>query len=105
MATIHAISIVVHLWFEVFEWIWPSDEWSLDLPNLQSITLGDSTFFESLSTIIESNLEFRTLIMKIDLPKLNYIELGESVLEGVTENESCSLIMRGTNELWKNDES
>ena len=43
--------------------------------------------------------------MKIDLPKLNYIELGESVLEGVTENESCSLIMRGTNELWKNDES
>ena len=39
------------------------------------------------------------MLIEIDLPKLNYIELGESVLEGVTENESCSLLMRSTNEL------
>ena len=38
-------------------------------------------------------------MITIDLPKLNHIELGESVLEGVTENESCSLLMSSINEL------
>ena len=46
------ISFIVHLWFEVLIWYWIS-EW-LDLPNLQSITLGKGAFEESLSTIIES---------------------------------------------------
>ena len=49
---IQAISGVVHSWFEVLKWYW-INEW-LDLPNLQSITLGDWTFDNSLSTIIES---------------------------------------------------
>ena len=48
----HPISIIVHLWFEVLNWYW-TFEW-LDLPNLQSITLGNYAFSDSLSTIIES---------------------------------------------------
>ena len=46
------ISFGVCLWFEVLNWYWIF-EW-LDLPNLQSITLGNDAFRESLSTIIES---------------------------------------------------
>ena len=46
------ISGIVHLWFEVLNWYWLF-EW-LDLPNLQSITLGDDAFYESLTTIMES---------------------------------------------------
>ena len=46
------ISITVHLWFEVLTWYW-TFEW-LDLPNLQSITLGYCAFFRSFATIIES---------------------------------------------------
>ena len=49
----HAISILVHLWFEVLIWYWIL-EWCIDLPNLQSITLGYCAFDDSLSTIIES---------------------------------------------------
>ena len=49
---VHAVSIIVHLWFEVLNWCWIF-EW-LDLPNLQSITLEDYAFCESLTTIIES---------------------------------------------------
>ena len=52
LEVIHGISIIVHLWFEVLNWYWIS-EW-LDLPNLQSITLGRYAFEESVSTIIES---------------------------------------------------
>ena len=48
----HSISIGAHLWFEVLIW-YRIFEW-LDLPNLQTITLGDRAFCESLSTIIES---------------------------------------------------
>ena len=35
-------SLIVHLWFEVSNWYWIF-EW-IDLPNLQSITLGDDVF-------------------------------------------------------------
>ena len=52
LEVIHTISMIVHLWFEVLKWYWIF-EW-LDLPNLQSITLGDRAFQASLSTIIES---------------------------------------------------
>ena len=52
LEVIHTISVIVHLWFEVLNWYWIC-EW-LDLPNLQSITLGDYAFEECLSTIIES---------------------------------------------------
>ena len=48
----HTISITARLWFEVLNWYWIF-EW-LDLPNLQSITLGDWSFGNSLSTIMES---------------------------------------------------
>ena len=48
----HGISVVAHLWLEVLNWYWIF-EW-LDLPNLQSITLGGNAFYDSLSTIIES---------------------------------------------------
>ena len=48
----HTISMIVHLWFEVLNWYWLF-EW-LDLPNLQSITLGNLAFSNSLSTIMES---------------------------------------------------
>ena len=48
----HIILVPVPLWFEVLNWYWIF-EW-LDLPNLQSITLGDRAFCRSLSTIIES---------------------------------------------------
>ena len=46
------ISILLHLWFEVLNWYWIF-EW-LDLPNLQSITLGRYSFYDSSSTIMES---------------------------------------------------
>ena len=46
------ISIIVHLWFEVLNWYWMF-EW-LDLPNLQSMSLGDYAFRFSSSTIMES---------------------------------------------------
>ena len=52
LEVIRPISIMVHLWFEVLKWYWLF-EW-LDLPNLQSITLGNYAFSDSLSTIIES---------------------------------------------------
>ena len=47
-----AISVIVHLWFEVLNWEWIF-EW-LDLPKLQSIKLGDFAFLDSLSSKIES---------------------------------------------------
>ena len=52
LEVVHTISVGVHLWFEVLTWYW-TFEW-LDLPNLQSITLGYCAFSDSLSTIIES---------------------------------------------------
>ena len=52
LEVIHAISIVVHLCFEVLNWYWIY-EW-LDLPNLQSITLGNIAFCNSLWTKMES---------------------------------------------------
>ena len=45
------ISFIILLWFEVLIWYWIFD-W-LDLPNLQSITLGNYAFQESFSTKIE----------------------------------------------------
>ena len=51
-----------------------------DLPHLNSIELGDYTFFASLSTIISN------------LPHLNSIKLGKWALQGRSD-ESCSLKM------------
>ena len=52
LEVIHTISIIVHLWFEVLNRYW-TFEW-LDLPKLQSITLGNFAFRKSLSTKIVS---------------------------------------------------
>ena len=39
----------------------------------------------------------------IDLPSLQSITLGESALCGRKDDESCSLIMRSTDEMIRND--
>ena len=39
----------------------------------------------------------------IDLPSLQSITLGEWALEGRDDDESCSLTMRSTNEMIRND--
>ena len=52
LETHHATSVVVPLWFEVLIWYWVF-EW-IDLPNLQSISLGNHSFRDSQSTIMES---------------------------------------------------
>ena len=69
----HLISTIVHLWLEVLNWYWIF-KW-LDLPNLQSITLGDYTFyyssFEIRGKYVILNIEW------IDLPNLQSITLGD----------------------------
>ena len=52
LVVIHAIFIHTPLWYDVLIWYWIC-EW-LDLPNLQSITLGDNAFRDSMSTVIVS---------------------------------------------------
>ena len=39
----------------------------------------------------------------IDLPSLQSITLGEDALEGRYNDDSCSLIMRSTNDMIGND--
>ena len=39
----------------------------------------------------------------IDLPSLQSITLGEWALEGREDDDSCSLTMRSTNEMIRND--
>ena len=69
----------------------------VDLPNLEYITLGDTAFCDSLSTIIES-IEELNEIMSIDLPSLISIRLGWRALAG-RKDELCSLTMRSLNEM------
>ena len=38
-------------------------------------------------------------LIDIDLPLLRSIQLGDSVLQGRSDDESCSLTMRSNNEL------
>ena len=52
--------------------------------------------------LINSNRKYWMVINEmivIDLPKLRSIQLGQSALEGRESDESCSLIMRGMNEI------
>ena len=42
-------------------------------------------------------------LIVIDLPSLQSITLGWCALEGRNYNSSCSLIMRGNNEIIRND--
>ena len=74
-----------------------SNEYAIDLPNLQSITLGDTAFNASLHTVIES-MNWIRMKWLIDLPSLQSIQLGYEAVEG-DYSDSCSLIMRGKNVL------
>ena len=42
-------------------------------------------------------------MIRIDLPSLQSITLGECALYGRVDDDSCSLIMRSTNEMIRND--
>ena len=80
-------------WYRIIEW--------LDLPNLQSIILGDYAFLYTLSIVIES-IDSREWDYRIDLPSLETIELGRMALGGSTDT-SCSLAMRSNNNtIWSN---
>ena len=39
----------------------------------------------------------------IDLPSLQFIQLGDGALEGILIDSSCSLIMRSNNEMIRDD--
>ena len=58
---------------------------------MNSITLGDYSFYYSMNTIIESI--FNNDNNEIDCPYLKSINLGLFSLFGEWGNESCSLIM------------
>ena len=59
---------------------------------MNSITLGDYSFFYSMNTIIESIFNNNDN-NEIDCPYLKSINLGLFSLFGEWGNESCSLIM------------
>ena len=42
-------------------------------------------------------------MIDIDLPSLQFIQLGYGALEGIWNDDSCSLTMRSTNESIRND--
>ena len=42
-------------------------------------------------------------MIDIDLPSLQTIQLGYNALWGIWDDDSCSLIMRSTNEMIRND--
>ena len=74
---------------------------SIDLPSLQTITLGDSAFYESKTTIIESiQFSFLYSFISIDLPQLQSINLGSSALIGYLDDSYPTLLqMRSNNNL------
>ena len=63
LEVVHGIFVIVRLWFEVLIWYWIF-EWCIDLPNLQSITLGKGAFEDSPTFDLSS------------LSSLESIELG-----------------------------
>ena len=42
-------------------------------------------------------------MIEIDLPSLQSIHLGDDALEGRNDDSSCSLVMRSTNEMIRNE--
>ena len=72
---------------------------SIDLPSLQTITLGDYAFCESETTIIESiQFSFLYSFISIDLPQLQSINIGSFALNNVYSSNSL-LQMRSNNNL------
>lgn len=69
-----------------FHWlVWQNDySWYTDLPQLQTVRLGDSTFEDSHSVVFES--ECWCWSSYLDLPKLLSIQLGSSVFRGDDSN-------------------
>ena len=74
------ISIIVHLWFEVSQMIFKIS--SLDLPNLQSIRLGNYSFYGSSITIIEST-EWMCLKWKCRSIVSRIIKTGKTGVEWI----------------------
>ena len=74
---------------------------SIDLPSLQTITLGGSAFYESKTTIIESiQFSFLYSFISIDLPQLQSINLGYYALNGYWDDLYSTLLqMRSNNNL------
>ena len=66
----------------------------IDLPSLQSIELGKTSFGGSSTTIIESMILIWNEMKWIDLPSLQSIKLGYCALCGHDDDESCSMTMR-----------
>ena len=85
---IHAISVIVHLWFEVLNWYWIF-EW-LDLPNLQSITLYDYAFCNS------------EIYGIYNLDSLESIEIGNSCFGSVKSFQIDGLNRLKTIKIGKN---
>ena len=77
------ISIVVRLWFEVLIWYWIF-EWCIDLPNLQSITIGDYAF------------SFAQLFLIKNLNFLRSLEIGDKCFINVVTFE-----INGLKSLWQ----
>ena len=73
----------------------------IDLPSLQSIELGESSFANSNTTIIESMLLIWFEMKWIDLPSLVSIKMGDLALVG-KDDESCSLTMRSIHSMISN---
>ena len=95
------ISSVVPAWFEVLSWYWII-KW-LDLPSLQTITLGGCAFNKSILTIFESIEWICMKYLNVDLPSLQSIALGHCSLIGKWFDSTDSVIMRSNYKMIQND--
>lgn len=66
---------------------------SVDLPALKSIVLGNYAFCESQVIILESFALFFCNLC-IDLSNLSSISLGKFSLQGIYDDELCSLTLQ-----------
>lgn len=69
---------------------------------MESISLGNQTFYNSLNTIIESMKDEGYMIISIDLPSLESINLGASAIHGIS-NLSNSILMQSNSYLQFNN--
>ena len=101
LEVIHAISIFVHLWFEVLNWYW-----IMKLYRSSKSTIHYIRWFCIRLFLINNNRKYWMNLNEmiwIDLPSLQSITLGYGALRGRYDDESCSLTMRSNNEMIEND--
>ena len=79
----------------------PSD--FLDLPNLESISLGAYAFSQSLTTVIKGINCHGQMIYILDLRSLQTIELGWYSLFGRHGDSKCKLEMRSSIDVMRGD--